>query len=93
MKNKEIKQQQPTEASNDFYTLLCGVNSDKVEAFTFWVGQFCGNKGLRLNGEKYELMWYIFEDAENLWEGVKSKKLPLYTTKELMKKYYDAYAT
>jgi len=26
MKNKEIKQPQPTEASNDFYTLLCPVD-------------------------------------------------------------------
>ena len=91
---KEQKQQVSTEPSNVLYTLLCGVNSDKVEAFTFWVGQFCGNKGLlRLNGEKYELMWYLYEEADKLWDGVKSKELPLYTTKQLMQKYYDTYAT
>ena len=83
------KEQINTGQDNILYELLCGVNSDKVEGFIFWTSQFCGNKGLCLNGDKYELMWYLLEEADKLYEGVKSKELPLYTTKQLMKKYYD----
>jgi len=75
--------------NDNLYNLLCGVNSKEVEALIFWIGQFCGNKGLILNGEKYELMWYLFDEADQLFGGMKNKELPLYTTKELMKKYYD----
>ena len=51
---KEQKQQVSTEPSNVLYTLLCGVDSDKIEGFVFWLGIMCGNKGLRQNGDNFE---------------------------------------
>lgn len=90
MKNNGIKQPQTIGAKDDLYSMLCGKKSDNIEAFVFWLGQFCGNKGIMLNGDKYELMWYLYEDTK-LWGGIKSNNLPLYTTKQLMKKYYDMY--
>lgn len=90
---KEEKQQVSTEPSNVLYTLLCGVDSDKIEGLLFWIGLMCGNKGLRQNGDKFELMWYVNDEAKNLWEGVNSKELPLYTTKQIMKRYLDTYTT
>ncbi len=67
--NKEQKQQIITEPGNVLYTLFCGVDSDKIESFIFWLGTMCGNKGLRQNGDKFELMWYINSEADELWEG------------------------
>lgn len=90
---KEEKQQITTDISNVLYTLLCGVDSDKIEGFAFWLGMMCGNKGLRQNGDKFELMWYVNSEADGLWEGVNSKELPLYTTKQIMKRYLDTYTT
>lgn len=94
---KEKKQQVSTEPSNVLYTLLCGVDSDKIEGFvlhySYWLGIMCGNKGLRQNGDKFELMWYVNSEADGLWEGVNSKELPLYTTKQIMKRYLDTYTT
>lgn len=90
---KEQKQRVSTEPSNVLYTLLCGVDSDKFEGLFLWIGLMCGNKGLRQNGDKFELMWYINAEADNLWEGVNAKELPLYTTKQIMKRYLDTYTT
>ena len=84
---KEEKQQITTDFSNVLYT------SDKIEGFAFWLGMMCGNKGLRRNGDKFELMWYVNSEADGLWEGVNSKELPLYTTKQIMKRYLDTYTT
>ena len=90
---KEQKQQVSTKPSNVLYTLLCGVDSDKIEGFAFWLGMTCGNKGLRQNGDKFELMWYVNSESDGLWEGVNSKELPLYTTKQIMKRYLDTCTT
>ena len=69
------------------------IEFNTVEAFVFWLGISCGNKGLRQNGDKFELMWYIIDEAKDLWEGVDSEDLPLYTTKQIMKKYFNTYTT
>lgn len=89
--SKKLKQQDSTNASNVLYTLLCGVDSDKIEGFVFWLGVMCENKGIIQNGDKFELMWYVNDEAKNLWEGVNSKELPLYTTKQIMKRYLDTH--
>ncbi len=92
MKNEQ-KQQVITEPSNVLYKLLCGVDSNKIEGLVYWIGLMCSNKGLIQNGDKLELMWYVNDEAKDLWGGVNSKELPLYTTKQIMKRYLDTYTT
>lgn len=59
----------------------------KIEGFLYWIGLCCGNKGIRRNGDKLELMWYIYQEADSLYDGINDDKLPLYTTKEMIEKY------
>jgi len=66
-------------------------SSDVVEAFTMWVGLMCGNKGIILHNDERQMVWFIHEDADKQWDDKDSKKLELYTTKELMKYYYDKF--
>ena len=77
------------EQYNALYKMLCGVNSQLTEGLLFWISQFCGSKGFLHTDNGMELKWYLKEEAEKLYEGVDDKKLPLYTTKEIMVKYYS----
>ncbi len=63
--------------------------SDEIEAFAFWIGLCCGNKVMVRNGDSLELMWYLHEEADVFFDGHKDKRTPLYTIKELLRKYYD----
>lgn len=69
--------------------LLDSEFSNEIEAFTFWVGLCCGNKGIVKNGDSLELMWYLHKEADVFLDGHRDKRVPLYTTKELFQKYYS----
>ena len=75
----------------DFYSLIHGGYSDTVESILWWTAINCGNKGVIEHNGKFQLIWYLNHDAEVLYDGLKDEKLPLYTTKEIMEKYYEIY--
>jgi len=77
------------EPKSEIYTLLCGVNSHLTEGLLMWISEFCGSKGFIHTDNGKELKWYLNEEAKELYYGTEDKKLPLYTTKEMMCKYYD----
>ena len=85
----ELKEKYVKNEKDNKQTLL----TEHCESFAFWLGMSCGNKGLRMNGDAFELMWYIIDEAKNLYEGIDDERLPLYTTKQIMKKYFDSYIT
>lgn len=62
---------------------------NKVEGLLHWIGLSCGNKGFNMNGDKYELLWYINEEADALYDGIRDERLPLYTTNEMIQKYLN----
>ena len=60
-------------------------------SFGYWLGVYCSNRGIIKNPKngKYELMWYLNDDAASFYDGEFDKKLRLYTTKEI----YNLYKT
>ena len=72
MKNKEIKQQQSTETSNDFYTLLC-----PVDLFRFFLRK--NYEGIEINNEECDGLgeeFYKYLRALKLTEEQKENILP-----------------
>ena len=72
MKNKEIKQQQATEASNDFYTLLC-----PVDLFRFFLRK--NYEGIEINNDECDRLgeeFYKYLRDLNLTEEQKKNILP-----------------
>ena len=64
------------------------MKKEKAISFAFYLGTLCKSMGFKkkLDGE-FTLYWCIKKEADNLWNGYKSKDLLLYTTEEMFDKF------